>query len=131
MVDVNHSLDDGFPLDGPAHSASAWAELKDRVAEGTPSLRALFANDPARGTRLGIKCVDLLVDLSRQHLTEEVLGNLQDLAHQRRVVETLGRVLAGEAVNGSENRAASHGALRDRTGKPSGSDIEAAACLTE
>ncbi|MBH99127.1 MAG: glucose-6-phosphate isomerase [Acidimicrobiaceae bacterium] len=126
MVDVNPSLDDGLPIDGPVHSASAWAGLRDRVVEGTPSLRALLNNDPDRGKQLGIKCVDILVDLSRQHLTDEVLGHLQDLARQRRVVETLGRVLAGDTVNGSENQAASHGALRDRTGKPSGSDIEAA-----
>ncbi|GIT45679.1 MAG: hypothetical protein Ct9H300mP12_02640 [Acidimicrobiales bacterium] len=81
---------------------------------------------PPRGARLSIECADLWIDLSRQHLTDEVLGHLHDLARQRRVLDTLTRVLHGDIVNGSEDRAAIHGALRIRDRKPSRPDVEAA-----
>jgi len=126
MADVNHPLDDGLPTGGPANAAPAWAEL-EVLAEGPlPSLRHLFEADAGRGARLSIECADLWIDLSRQHLTDEVLGHLHDLARQRRVLDTLTRALHGDTVNGSEDRAAIHGALRIRDRKPSDSDVVAA-----
>ncbi|MDP6868554.1 MAG: glucose-6-phosphate isomerase [Acidimicrobiales bacterium] len=123
---MNHSLDDGLPTGGPANAASAWIELEG-LAEGLlPSLRNLFESDATRGTRLSIDCADLWIDLSRQHLTNEVLGHLHDLAHQRRVSDTLTKVLHGDTVNGSEDRAAIHGALRTRNREPSKPDVKAA-----
>ncbi|MED5394233.1 MAG: glucose-6-phosphate isomerase [Actinomycetota bacterium] len=123
---MNHPLDDGLPTGGPANAAPAWAEL-EVLAEGPlPSLRHLFEADAGRGARLSIECADLWIDLSRQHLTDEVLGHLHDLARQRRVLDTLTRALHGDTVNGSEDRAAIHGALRIRDRKPSDSDVVAA-----
>ncbi|SVD44782.1 uncharacterized protein METZ01_LOCUS397636, partial [marine metagenome] len=126
MADVNHPLDDGLPTDGTAHAASAWAELKDLAKGLLPSLRNLFEGDATRGEHLSIECADLWIDLSRQHLTDEVLRHLHDLARERRVSDTLTRVLHGDNVNGSEDRAAIHGALRTRDQKPSRPDVEAA-----
>ena len=125
MADVNPPLD-GRPIDGSVHAASAWAELEDLSEGPSPSLRDLFAGDPARDDRLGVECADLWVGLSRQHLTYEVLGHLHVLARQRRVTDTLTGVLLGEAVNGSEDRAAVHGALRARDRSPSGPGVEEA-----
>ena len=85
MADVNHPLDDGLPTGGPANAASAWIELEGLAEGPLPSLRNLFESDVTRGTRLSIECADLWIDLSRQHLTDEVLGHLHDLAHQRQV----------------------------------------------
>ena len=126
MVDVNHPLDDGLPVGGPANAVSSWAELEGLADGPLPSLRNLFEGDATRGARLSIECADLWIDLSRQHLTDEVLGHLHDLACQRRVSDTLTRVLHGYIVNGSEDRAAIHGALRIRDRKPSRPDVEAA-----
>lgn len=125
MADVNHPLDDGLPTSGPAHAASAWAELEDQVDIGTPPLRELFAGDPARGERMGIECADLWIDLSRQNLTYEILGFLHALAGQRRIGDTLMRTLLGDTVNGSEKRPAVHGAMRARDRLAPGPDVEA------
>ena len=126
MADVNHPLDDGLPTGGPASAVSSWAELEGLADGPLPSLRNLFEGEATRGARLSIECADLWIDLSRQHLTDEVLGHLHDLARQRRVLDTLTRVLHGDIVNGSEDRAAIHGALRIRDRKPSRPDVEAA-----
>ena len=126
MADVNHPLDDGLPTGGPANAASAWIELEGLAEGPLPSLRDLFESDATRGTRFSIECADLWIDLSRQHLTDEVLGHLHDLAHQRRVSDTLTKVLHGDTVNGSEERAAIHGALRTRDREPSEPDVETA-----
>ncbi len=125
MADVSHPLDNGLPTDGPAHAASAWAELENHADLGLPSLRDLFAGDPTRGERLGFECADLWIDLSRQHLTHETVGFLHDLARQRRVVDNLMRTLLGDMVNGSENRAAIHGAMRARDGLATNPEVEA------
>ena len=111
MADVNHPLDDGLPTGGPASAVSSWAELEGLAGGPLPSLRNLFEGDATRGARLSTECADLWIDLSRQHLTDEVLGHLHDLARQRRVLDTLTRVLHGDIVNGSEDRAAIHGCL--------------------
>ena len=125
MTDVSHPLDDGLPTDGPAHAAPAWAELENHADLGLPSLRDLFAGDPTRGERLGFECADLWIDLSRQHLTHETVGFLHDLARQRRVVDNLTRTLLGDTVNGSENRAAIHGAMRARDGLATNPEVKA------
>jgi len=125
MADVSPPLN-GLPTDGPVHAASAWAELEDLSEGPLPSLRDLFAGDPARAERLGVECADLWIDPSRQHLTYEILGHLHHLARQRRVLDTLMRVLLGDTVNGSEDRAAIHGALRARDRSTPGHDVEAA-----
>ena len=126
MADVNHPLDDGLPIGGPASAVSSWAELEGLADGPLPSLRNLFEGDATRGARLSTECADLWIDLSRQHLTNEVLGHLHDLARQRQVSDTLTRVLHGDIVNGSEDRAAIHGALRIRDRKPFRPDVEAA-----
>ena len=123
---MNHPLDDGPPTGGAANTVSSWAELEGLANGPLPSLRNLFEGDVTRDTRLSTECADLWIDLSHQHLTDEVLGHLHNLARQRQVLETLTRVLDGDTVNGSEDRAAIHGALRVRDRKRSGPAVEAA-----
>lgn len=109
---MSHPLDDGLPLGGPPHAASAWTELEDHAKSELPHLRDLFADDPSRDIRMGFECADLWIDLSHQNLTDETMGFLVDLATQRQVVGTLQKTLIGDTVNSTEGRPAVHGAMR-------------------
>ena len=79
---------------------------------GEVSLRDRFALDPSRSQRLAGPVGDLWVDWSRHPIDDEVLGLLGDLADQRDVSGFCARMLAGEPVNATEGRAATHTALR-------------------
>ena len=91
----------------------AWAALADLAGRvGEVSLRDRFALDPSRSQRLAGPVGDLWVDWSRHPIDDEVLGLLGDLADQRDVSGFCARMLAGEPVNATEGRAATHTALR-------------------
>lgn len=90
------------------------AQLNDALS-GT-SLADLFASDPGRANRLSRHLVlgdeEFLLDLSKQHLTDDVLAALVDFARESNVESRRDEMFAGAAVNVSEDRAALHVALR-------------------
>ena len=105
----------------------AWGEMSslkaahERLARlndglGDTSLWALFASRPDRVAELSRHLVlgddEMLLDLSKQHVTGEVLSALVDLAAAAGVAERRDALYRGEAVNESENRPALHVALR-------------------
>jgi glucose-6-phosphate isomerase len=93
-------------------TSSAWQAL-DGLAEGfSPDLRGWFESDPGRAERWTFQAADLTVDLSKNLLTDEVLGHLLEIA---RTVDVPGRYAAmirGEHINVTEDRAVLHTALR-------------------
>ena len=90
----------------------AWAHLTE-VADGfTPDLRAWFAADPDRVTRLGFDAADLHVDLSKSLLAGDVLTTLLALADEVGVTGRRDEMFAGRHINVSEDRAVLHTALR-------------------
>ncbi len=90
-----------------------WRALR-RHQEETRGLhlRELFADDPGRGRRYALEAGDLYLDYSRNRVTDETLGLLQDLAAARRVTELRDAMFAGERINVTENRPVLHVALR-------------------
>ncbi|GAA2750672.1 glucose-6-phosphate isomerase [Amnibacterium kyonggiense] len=107
-------------------TSGAWQALSE-LAEGfAPDLRAWFAEDEGRADRYTFQAADLTVDLSKNLVTEEVLGHLLEIA---RTVDVAGRyraMISGEHINVTEDRAVLHTALR----RPSGDDLTPAAPLT-
>ncbi|MBW4042646.1 MAG: glucose-6-phosphate isomerase [Acidobacteria bacterium] len=98
------------PVD-PTTSA-AWQALTDLADDFAPDLRTWFAEDEGRAERYTVHAADLTVDLSKNLVTEEVLGHLLEVA---RTVDVPGRysaMLAGEHINVTEDRAVLHTALR-------------------
>ena len=90
-----------------------WKRLeahRDRIA--AVPVRQLFAEDPGRFTRLSRRMDDLLVDVSKQHLTGETLELLAELARETGVEAARDRMFAGERINATERRAVLHTALR-------------------
>jgi glucose-6-phosphate isomerase len=97
----------------------AWQALlrHHSVAAGI-SLRALFAADPERFTRFSLRMDDLLLDYSKNLVTEETMALLFDLARQSDLDGWRDKLFAGAAVNITENRAVMHMALRNRSARP-------------
>jgi len=90
-----------------------WAALRQHAAElKSTHLRALFATDPGRVERFQTVVGDLVLDWSRNLITGRTVELLAALAERAGVDERIEAMLAGEPVNTTEGRAASHTALR-------------------
>jgi glucose-6-phosphate isomerase len=104
-------------LPPPIDQTPAWRALAAHAsATRTRHLRDLFDGDPERFDKFSFRCGDLLVDLSRQRIDGETLELLLDLARTADVEGWRDRMLRGEPINTTENRAALHTALRLPTG---------------
>ncbi len=90
----------------------AWEALDARADAFDPDLRAWFAADPTRTARWSREAADLHVDLSKNLIDESVLAELLALAEQTGVLDLRDRMLAGEHINVTEDRAVLHTALR-------------------
>jgi glucose-6-phosphate isomerase len=91
---------------------AAWEHLADLArAPGAGEVRRLLA-DAGRPGRFTHRAAGLTLDLSRTSLTDEVVGALMRLARECGVASFRDAMATGEAVNGTERRAALHMALR-------------------
>ncbi|WP_298983985.1 glucose-6-phosphate isomerase [uncultured Roseibium sp.] len=82
------------------------------------TLRDLFANDPGRFNAFSAKTDDLLLDYSKSIIDAEALAQLVDLAKAADVEGRRTAMFSGEKINGTENRAVLHTALRNRSDDP-------------
>ncbi len=97
----------------------AWLALAQHQREiKTQHLRELFATDPDRFSRFTLHAGPLMLDYSKNRITEQTLSLLLNLAAQARLPENINRLLNGDKVNVTEHRAALHTALRNRSGQP-------------
>ncbi len=99
--------------------SSAWQALQAHYdSMKDVHMRDLFAEDNARFERFSLQFNDLLVDYSKNILTDETKKRLMDVARERGVEEMRDRMYAGEAINNTEHRAVLHVALRNRSNRP-------------
>ena len=97
----------------------AWHALSRHHAEIAPAtMRELFAADSQRFGKFSLRQDDLLLDYSKNRVTEKTMGLLFDLAREADVEGWRAKMFAGEAINSTENRAVLHVALRNRSGHP-------------
>jgi len=75
-------------------------------------LRELFESDPDRGERLTAEGPGLLLDYSKNRVTDETLRLLVELAEECGMPERREAMFRGEHINVSEDRAVLHVALR-------------------
>ncbi len=91
-----------------------WKALAaDAESLAHTTMRALFDGDPARFSRYSIEAAGLFLDYSKSKISEDVVDHLITLAAARDVEGARKRMLDGEPVNTTENRAVLHPALRD------------------
>ncbi len=96
-----------------------WAALAaHRDALAGTTLRALFDADPGRFDRFSLRLGGLLLDVSKNRVTDETLSLLTALARARDVEGWRDRMFAGDRINTTEDRAVLHTALRNRANRP-------------
>ncbi len=97
----------------------AWKALSEHKTKiGSAHLRELFAKDKDRFDHFSIEAGDVFLDYSKHRITEESMKLLFDLARQQKVEEWRDKMFSGEKINGSEDRAVLHVALRNRSNTP-------------
>ncbi|MFI7079491.1 glucose-6-phosphate isomerase [Micromonospora sp. NPDC049903] len=106
-----------------------WQALRKHADEiRATHLRDLFAGDPDRGERLTVEVADLYVDYSKNLVTDETLTLLTALAERVGLTDRIAAMFAGAHINGTEDRAVLHTALRlprDATLTVDGQDVVA------
>ena len=97
----------------------SWKALEQhfKAIENT-HMRDLFAADPKRFEKFNAHMDDILLDYSKNRITEETFGLLMDLAREVNVEGWRDSMFAGEPINISEYRPALHTALRNRSNTP-------------
>ncbi|MEE9493182.1 MAG: glucose-6-phosphate isomerase [Gammaproteobacteria bacterium] len=81
-------------------------------------MRDLFDQDKQRFDKLSITCGELLLDYSKNRMTDETLPLLIDLANSCDLSVWIEQMFAGEKINFTEQRAVLHTALRNRSQEP-------------
>ncbi|HCN6463080.1 TPA: glucose-6-phosphate isomerase [Escherichia coli] len=99
---------------------AAWQALQkhfDEMKEVT--IADLFAKDGDRFSKFSATFDDqMMVDYSKNRITEETLAKLQDLAKECDLAGAIKSMFSGEKINRTENRAVLHVALRNRSNTP-------------
>jgi len=100
-------------------NTKAWELLKRHYQEmQNRTMRELFDEDSERFTRFSTRFEDILVDYSKNIITEETLKLLIQLADEVHLHSAIEKMFSGEAINETENRAVLHAALRNRSHQP-------------
>ena len=98
---------------------ASWKALEAHAAEMKKvHMRDLFAQDPKRFDKYSLKLNDILVDYSKNLITEETKAKLMDLARERNLEDCIKRLFDAKKVNTTENRLVLHTALRNRSNRP-------------
>ncbi|MCU7799110.1 MAG: glucose-6-phosphate isomerase [gamma proteobacterium symbiont of Lucinoma myriamae] len=99
--------------------STAWLKLKEHYETiKDVHMRDLFAEEPQRFEAFSASLNDILLDYSKNRVTDETMELLFALARQANVEEWRDNMLAGMAINSTENRSVLHMALRNRSNKP-------------
>ena len=101
-------------LDLPAWKALSehWQDVRDL------HMRDMFDVDEQRFEKFSVKFNDILLDFSKNRITEETITLLTDLAKESKLEKWIDKMFSGELINHTEKRAALHTALRNRSDSP-------------
>ncbi|XP_023330007.1 glucose-6-phosphate isomerase [Eurytemora carolleeae] len=110
---------------GPLKECAAWKNLEDFYSKNGSKLNILelFNQDPERFNKFSVQLETpcdgpLLLDFSKNRLTEELLKLLLDLAKERGIPEATNAMFSGAKINFTEDRSVLHVALRNRSNVP-------------
>src|SRR5262252_6951522 len=97
----------------PLHERREWQALEEHYQQIRHlHLRDLFATDPKRGERLTAEAVGLYLDYSKHRITDDTLDLLVQLAESSGLRDRIDAMFRGDKLNGTEDRAVLHVALR-------------------
>lgn len=97
----------------------AWKALEAHYAAMKDvKMKDLFAEDKERFNSFSLEFEDILFDFSKNRITKETMDLLYALAEQQGVMGRAKKMYSGEKINGSEDRAVLHVALRNQSNTP-------------
>jgi glucose-6-phosphate isomerase len=100
-------------------STQAWNALAEhkQVAQDL-HMRDMFAQDPQRFAKFTVRFEDILLDYSKNRVTEETMRLLVALAGESGLEAWRERMFSGVKINNTEGRAVLHVALRNTIDRP-------------
>jgi glucose-6-phosphate isomerase len=100
-------------------TTAAWKALEAHYeATKDVHMKDQFAADPDRFNKFSMKFEDILMDFSKNRVSEETMDLLYKLAEQQDVIGMAKRMYSGEKINATEGRAVLHVALRNQSNTP-------------
>ena len=81
-------------------------------------MRELFESDPERFSKFTAKFNDIMLDYSKNIVTEETMSLLEAMCKDADVLGEAKKMFSGEKINNTEKRAVLHVALRNRANTP-------------
>jgi len=112
-----------FPKVAP-NGTAAWQQLQQHYQTEIKPLhmRTIFKDSPDRFSKYSFKLDDILVDFSKNIVTDKTLDLLRQLYAESKVKEAIEAMFTGEKINQTEDRSVLHTALRNFSGRPVYSD---------
>ncbi len=100
-------------------NTSAWPLLREHFLENeNNSISSLFAQNKNRFNEFSFSFEDILVDFSKNKITNKTLNLLAELAAECNLQDSIEAMFSGETINHTEKRAVLHTALRNRSNTP-------------
>ncbi|HHE38628.1 MAG TPA: glucose-6-phosphate isomerase [Candidatus Cloacimonetes bacterium] len=97
----------------------SWKKLKTHFQKmRSVQMKDLFENDEQRFEKFSLKFKDILVDFSKNIITENTFKLLLELADEVDLKDAIEKMFSGEKINETENRAVLHTALRNLSKTP-------------
>lgn len=97
----------------------SWQALEDHIKElKAKTISQLFQDDPRRFEKFSVNAAGILLDFSKNLLTDRTFSLLVDLAGEQNLRNWIDKMFSGGKINITENRAVLHTALRNRSGTP-------------
>lgn len=107
-----------FPHVNPTTTTS-WKSLQQQAEKFKHThLSDLFKQDPDRFKKWSFKLGDIVFDLSKNIMDEEVLKTLLELATECKVKDAIAAMFEGDFINETEHRSVLHIALRNFSDRP-------------
>ena len=100
-------------------TSKAWKALEahKEIIVGQ-HMRDMFAADPRRFDTFSLRFKDMLLDYSKNRITDETMRLLRDLAVQADLQGWIENMFTGSKINTTEGRSVLHVALRNRADRP-------------
>lgn len=97
----------------------SWKQLKEHFhTMKRVRMSDMFRDDPHRFSKMSIMFGDMLIDFSKNIVNEKTMTLLLGLAAEANLKEAIEALFSGGRINETENRAALHTALRNRSNNP-------------
>lgn len=97
----------------------AWKRLESHhIQMRERHMESLFNSDEDRFADFSLRFEDMLVDFSKNIITEETLTLLRELAEEMQLKDAIHQLFSGKKINRTEDRAVLHIALRNRSNRP-------------